>query len=610
MVVEGSLEEHLSKIVDRYSSLFTLPSYRGIVLTTFVICLIGGMGFTLSFGVFNVSFSNLFSGVSLGIILFSVTFLSDYITSKIFMKSDPILDQRRCSFLSSLSCLVLLAFSFVANLFILYSRDLNLQFKIISLGLFAALTLRLFVFSSVSFADYKRVFSSAVIQPTLVVFVLLSVLIEHFSFDLYCLFPFLASILTAAFGVRIFTYTLSKVIKEISEMPPLPLFKAFAANWTEDLNEPLEQFLEKIGDEKEIDASLLAFKGKSGMKAVIAVSSFHPGPFRNVGSSPLPAMIQSALEEKLKCVASVPHGISGHDLDLASQLQNRKLLARITKLANFRSFASHATPLIRVNEESASATCQIFGDCALITLTLAPHMMEDLPRHLSDEIIREAKRKGLASAIVIDAHNSIDGPFDPETASESLRRASFKALEEASHFKPSPLEVGVAKIVPKEFSIKDGMGPGGISVIVTGVDEQKAAYVTIDGNNMVSNLREKILVSLKDHGFDDGEVLTTDTHVVNGIVMVDRGYHPFGEVIDHDKIIGYITGAAQKAMKNLEPVESSCRTEVIQNIKVIGERQLNELCILAEETIKRTKKAAAIIFPSLTILLMVLFFLV
>jgi putative membrane protein len=58
----------------------------------------------------------------------------------------------------------------------------------------------------------------------------------------------------------------------------------------------------------------------------------------------------------------------------------------------------------------------------------------------------------------------------------------------------------VATIVPNEFTVHDGMGSGGISVIVVEVDDQKVAYVTIDGNNMVSGLREKILASLKELG--------------------------------------------------------------------------------------------------------------
>ena len=38
------------------------------------------------------------------------------------------------------------------------------------------------------------------------------------------------------------------------------------------------------------------------------------------------------------------------------------------------------------------------------------------------------------------------------------------------------------------------MGTGGITAIVVEVEKQKTAYVIIDGNNMIPNLREKILI--------------------------------------------------------------------------------------------------------------------
>ena len=40
------------------------------------------------------------------------------------------------------------------------------------------------------------------------------------------------------------------------------------------------------------------------------------------------------------------------------------------------------------------------------------------------------------------------------------------------------------------------MGTGGITAIVVQVSKQKTAYVVIDGNNMISGLREKILAAL------------------------------------------------------------------------------------------------------------------
>ena len=79
--------------------------------------------------------------------------------------------------------------------------------------------------------------------------------------------------------------------------------------------------------------------------------------------------------------------------------------------------------------------------------------------------------------------------------------------------------VGAATVYPKEFTLKDGMGAGGITATVVQVGKQKTAYVVIDGNNMISGLREKILAALTSVGFDESEVFTTDTHAVSALVV-------------------------------------------------------------------------------------------
>ena len=155
--------------------------------------------------------------------------------------------------------------------------------------------------------------------------------------------------------------------------------------------------------------------------------------------------------------------------------------------------------------------------------------------------------------------------------------------------------------------MEEGMGPGGISVIVTKVGDQKAAYVTIDGNNIVSGLREKILSELGEMGIVDGEVLTTDTHAVCGVVRTARGYHPIGEAIDQSKLINYIRQVAVKALGNLEPAEASWRTEIIPSINVIGEKRIEELCVLADRTTKQAKRLALSLFPVASLLLILLF---
>ena len=598
----------MSRTVKRYSSLFTLPSHRRIVVLLCGVCVLGG---GLGLFLLNPSYYGFAVGLIFGTAFFSTTLLSDLMIHRSCMKTDPIFSLRRCSGLSLFSCLTWFGFILLGSLISAVLKSSDVWVKICLLGFLAALILRLLVLSTTSFASLGRVFVSSLLQPALCIVLIVSMSpIIGYSLGVHLILFLPLSIIIAALVVSLFVLFVNRVGRESLGVDSLLVFRAFMANWTEDLNAPLESLLERFGHEQNIKLSLLAFRAKERIKAVMVVPALHPGPFKNVGSSQLPSVLQRALENKLQCTVSVPHGLSGHELDLTSQLQNRKIVEGVLNSIDILFFDSKGTPFVRTRKNEAGASCQIFGDCALLTLTLSPKTMEDLPQALDKMIVDEAEKRGLSSAIVIDAHNCIEGSFDLDEAAASLRIAAVTSLEQASVHKPSPFEIGAAKVIPKEFTVEEGMGPGGITVIVARIGDQKTAYVTIDGNNMIAGLREKILSLLREIGIFDGEVLTTDTHMVSGVVLTPRGYHPIGEVMDQAKLINYIRQAATRALDDLEPAEASWRTAIIPDVKVIGEKQIEDLGLLAEKTAKQAKKLAISLFPAtgalLTILLMLL----
>ena len=431
-----------------------------------------------------------------------------------------------------------------------------------------------------------------------------------YNLELQILVFSLTSVSISLLAVFAFKYGMDQVGKGILGIDSSILFKSFLANWTEDLVAPLENFFEKLGNEEDIKVSLLTFRNGEKIKAVIVVPALHPGPFKNLGSSLLPSLIQTSLQDKLDCVVSVPHGLVGHELDVSTQSENQRVIQNILEFVDSSSTTSKATLMKRTESDDAKASCQLFGNCAFLTLTTAPKTIEDLPPELESLIVDEAEKLGL-SVLAIDAHNSMGGSFDRASAVASFSKASVDCFEKALKSKKSSFKVGAATVVPQEFTVQQGMGPGGISVIVIEVEAQKVAYVTIDGNNMVSGLRDEILSALKELGIDDAEILTTDTHSVCGIIRSSRGYNLVGEAIDHKKLIKYITKATNQALDNLEPAEASWRTETIHDVKVIGEQQITEMTVLADKTTERTKTLAMSLFPAaaISLVLLLLFFL-
>jgi len=417
----------------------------------------------------------------------------------------------------------------------------------------------------------------------------------------YFLISIPVSIITAFTLIR----SVDSVGLNTLRVPTTSVLKAFLANWMEYLNAPLEKLFETFGRERDIDFSILAFKGKEKIECLFVVSSFHPGPFRNVGSSFLPFIIKDALEKKVNCIVAVPHGLFGHEFDLSSQLQNRKVLKSISDSFHFRNMEYEATPCVSSSKDVASVSCQKFGNCAILILTLAPETTEDFPKELGDFIVEEASRCGLGHVVIINAHNSINGPFNVQTAMKPLKAVIHEVLWDTSKLQTSTFEVGGAKAIPGEYTLEDGMGPGGISVLVIRVGRQTCAYITIDGNNMITGLREKILDSLRELNVDTGEVLTTDTHSVNAVVMTRRGYHPIGEVIPHEKLIKHIKSVTREALNRLTPSSFSWRVGKAQGVNVIGEKQIEELSLLADKALQKAKKKVVPLFTFAGVILIV-----
>jgi putative membrane protein len=263
-----------------------------------------------------------------------------------------------------------------------------------------------------------------------------------------------------------------------------------------------------------------------------------------------------------------------------------------------------ASPFVKVTNGLATACCQVFGKFALISFTLAPKTIEDLPEEVGIFVRDEAKRQGLDLCAVVNAHNSINGEAEMERSMDSLKNVAHQCLKEAVSLGQLPFEVGAATVLPKEFSLEDGMGAGGITVIVVKSDVQKSAYVVIDGNNMISGLREEILESLIALGIDNGEVFTTDTHSVSALILGKQGYHPVGEAMDRRKLVDYIKNLTLKAITNLQPAEASCQSITVADVTVLGGKQLETLCLLIDKGLQTAKRIVVPVFLTAGLVLM------
>jgi putative membrane protein len=591
VATENSMNHSINKAVKHYASLFFLPTFKKALAVVAVFCI--GIAGLSTFTLFP-SVDGLLNSLFFGISLFAVTILGDYVTSKIILR-DPIYVLRRTVALSLFGWLFWLFF-IILGVAIGGVFSFWWWIRLCLLGFAAVLTLRFVVFLASSSVAIARRLLASLLQPFLCITVFVLFWARLASVNAVQILPFLVIIpITSYVSAFLFVYIVDRLGQRMYGVPSIPIFRAFMLTWVVALNEPFEELLEKLGENEDIEVSFLKFDS-SKPKAAIIVPLVHPGPFKNIGSSLLPSLLKSEFGKKFRCDACVPLGILGHELDLASQTQNRRVIDSVLAAAEFEASADKATPLLKVSENGVTAVCQVFGKTAFLSFTLAPKTTEDMPRELGRIVREEAEKCGLDCAIVVNAHNSIDNTGIMDASLEALTAVASKCLKKNTSLPAEPFEVGAATVFPKEFSLQDGMGSGGITAVVVKVAEQKSAYVVIDGNNMVSGLREKILTALTSSGFDESEVLTTDTHSVSAVVVGRRGYHPVGEVMNHDLLISYITAASKAAEANLESCKAGSKRLVVPQVRVIGQSRLESLSLLVDAGLKKAKQILVPVF--------------
>ena len=63
--------------------------------------------------------------------------------------------------------------------------------------------------------------------------------------------------------------------------------------------------------------------------------------------------------------------------------------------------------------------------------------------------------------------------------------------------------------------------------------------------------REKVIKRLMQEKISNVEVLTTDTHSVNGLTPEERGYHPVGEIDHKEVLVKYAIEVAEESNKKV-----------------------------------------------------------
>ncbi len=497
--------------------------------------------------------------VFVGAILVWPAVLAEFLNATLILHKEKVLDFRRLMGLEIISLLpiavLLPLFSWIG---LLIGQKTLWEYGFL-VGLAVSLPIRFLSTGAMSSLAACRKLSAALTTPILSTasFLALGYFVSPAT-PLQTLLPkvlvlLLTCSIVSALGVSFIIHRVEVSGRSEIGSSPMGLFRSFLHHWLRKTPTALEERLLTLSTEGSIETKILSFSGKdSRPKASFVVSNFHPGPYRDMGSGGLPSELKQSLEESQRGVVHVPHGISNHKLNIVSHRDIDRLLSAARENYPSDHPIRKASSIIREKEGEAIVSAQAFGNVVLLTITLAPEEMEDLPTLISTEIEREASSLGF-EVLIVDAHNCIVGQTSiTPLQADRIIAAAVRVLGRLRALSQGPFSVGSAYDGLDTYTLKDGIGPGGLSVMVVKTASDIASYITIDGNNMQQGLRDHILRSIGETGVSDAEVMTTDTHLVTGLVRSPLGYYPVGTALPTDAFVTKITQTVRKAISNLE----------------------------------------------------------
>ena len=479
-------------------------------------------------------------------------------------------------------------------LFSLFSNILpvpNLAYFGFLCGLGIVTAFRLIVSTAVGTKNFLKRTLNAMFFPT---FIFLLSFIKLFRFFEISTFWYLIDELTIfilwGFSAIVFLYLVNMPIKLLLGINGLTLFRGFTEKWLSHNNELFEESLDKVSQhaKTKIDIGIFYREKDYSIKSILINPWIHPGPFDRIGSSNLPYLLMTQF--KKYGAVFVFHSATTHAFNIPKEKYVSELLRTVETYINSKSelkdkqskTSSKATPLARIKVNNMfQITYQVFGNYLLPIFTASPNEVDDISPEVGELYLSSILRKSnnvLADGTFVDAHNCIsslgENVFYETPLTQSLLESVDLLLSDFSKKRFCKLKVGVAhKAFP--YSPEDGYGPGGINILLTESCNKTGALIILDGNNMYPKIREQILTKIDDL-IDIAEILTTDTHVVNGISTTGFGYSPIGVNGDIAKIIKLIREGIIEAKNNLELVFFDWNRLYVDT-KILGSATLTKL---------------------------------
>ncbi|MFW9796478.1 MAG: DUF2070 family protein [Candidatus Thorarchaeota archaeon] len=569
----------VKETVRLYSRVWQLPTYRQIVFQMILLVSIGSFVLSLVKGLLLDVF--LYYLVILGVPVFVGSGLLYLIATE---ENSP-LDGRRTAGLVQFGLIFWIALSMIGGIVDAVSSSASFEIRFSILGVSIAYLAFAFLVNGLSDHHPIRNTFAALMPPVLWIGVELAIapmspMIPEFPSTWYI--PVVSSLIIASLVVHYIYRAVSVPFERDLGINGPQLLRAFGHDYLANNPDPFEKILTDIATIQEIPVEILMFRDDDGPVACGVIQYVHPGPFRDIGSSDFPSVIIDHIQEKHGIPAFIMHGSCTHQQNLTTKDDYPIVLAEIDRLIE----ETEVHDLVSGPHWSDGGKFKVWslfvGNDVLTISTSAPEFTDDISLDVGYDLANMIRERlpQIGGIAVVDAHNCIDDKAvsvtqgDPE-ASEYVGTVSGAVFSTINNER-SKVRLGMHQVIPDDISQSEGMGSGGVIAVVLDFGDREMILISIDGNNMEPGFREKAQSLLKAQGFDDAELITTDTHVVNAISLSSRGYPPVGRN-KPDTTLEHIMTASVKARERVQPVKVGLGFGKATNLRTFGEKGFDTL---------------------------------
>lgn len=348
-----------------------------------------------------------------------------------------------------------------------------------------------------------------------------SLTVGLYIFIIELLFTFLAGLTNPFVVMYRFVLALIPIITSayfienlVHKNMPLNVYK-IASSWIKmmllDEEKDFSYILSSIGLETKVDTHMIIFELDSGGIALI-IPEIHFGPFKNVGSTLLPYIIDKKLAD-IGITTLVLHGAGSHERDLADFGESLRYAEDVANAIILRKDLVEDVVFkpFRAYDNQFEAFVLRTSKTPIIIISTPTTGNDDIPYQVQLKASELGNMYGFNDVVIVDAHN-VEGRQinDPDKYINIVMTALSRNVEPCREF-----GVGYGEAITDGHV--GGLCSNKVKTLSIKCNDSLYGLVYLYGNNAKIGVRETLRRIALDMGYNDVEVITADDHSCAGI---------------------------------------------------------------------------------------------